>query len=482
MKLWQKTFIWTLIIVMIAVSSTSIIILKNNYDISIDRQITNTLSEHEYLISNIKNRIITERRKQSAVLLQPSQILDVFQDIMAATDSKEKTTIALYDEEGQVQYHNMVIKISDEFYNAINSSQKTHKQIVRSENRHWLLIGSSISLEQQDYIFISSTDISEIYTIYEEQLEFTKWFTISISLESALFLLVLIKLLMVPLTKLNRATKRIAGGDYSERITIKGRDELSELAENMNIMADSVEENITLLSETAENRRQFINNLTHEMKTPLTSILGFADIIRIKRNITPKELSEYSGIIFEEAKRLKNLSGKLMELITVGETNLEFVSISSRELINQIQLVLKPILDKNNITLITECDESFLTVDCELFKSMILNLIDNAIKASKSGKNIYLTGTSGEHSSGTFTITVRDEGIGIAADELNKITEPFYMVDKARSRKAGGAGLGLALCKRIAEIHHADFHISSTLGAGTTITITLTPGDDINEK
>ena len=78
---------------------------------------------------------------------------------MAATDSKEKTTIALYDEEGQVQYHNMVIKISDEFYNAINSSQKTHKQIVRSENRHWLLIGSSISLEQQDYIFISSTDI-----------------------------------------------------------------------------------------------------------------------------------------------------------------------------------------------------------------------------------------------------------------------------------------------------------------------------------
>ena len=203
MKLWQKTFIWTLIIVMIAVSSTSIIILKNNYDISIDRQITNTLSEHEYLISNIKNRIITERRKQSAVLLQPSQILDVFQDIMAATDSKEKTTIALYDEEGQVQYHNMVIKISDEFYNAINSSQKTHKQIVRSENRHWLLIGSSISLEQQDYIFISSTDISEIYTIYEEQLEFTKWFTISISLESALFLLVLIKLLLVPLTKLN---------------------------------------------------------------------------------------------------------------------------------------------------------------------------------------------------------------------------------------------------------------------------------------
>lgn len=482
MKLWQKTFIWTLIIVMVAVSSTSIIILKNNYDISIERQITNTLSEHEYLISNIKNRIITERRKQNAVLLFPSQIFDVFQDIMDATDSKEKTTIALYNDEGQIQYHNMVIEIDDEFYNTINSTKKTHKLIVQSEGRRWLLIGSAITLEQMDYIFISSTDISEIYTIYEEQLNFTKWFTISISLESALFLLVLIKLLMVPLTKLNRVTKRIAGGDYSDRITIKGGDELSELAENMNIMADSIEENITLLSETAENRRQFINNLTHEMKTPLTSILGFADIIRIKRNITPKELSEYSGIIFEEAKRLKNLSGKLMELITVGETNLEFISISSRELMKEIQLVLKPILDKNNLTLIIECDDCNLTVDCELFKSMILNLIDNAIKASKSGKNIYLTGILGMPSSKNFTITIRDEGIGIAAEELNKITEPFYMVDKARSRKAGGAGLGLALCKRIAEIHNANFHITSTLGAGTTITITLTLGDDIHEK
>ena len=130
----------------------------------------------------------------------------------------------------------------------------------------------------------------------------------------------------------------------------------------------------------------------------------------------------------------------------------------------------------------TQCDENILTVDCELFKSMILNLIDNAIKASKSGKTIYLTGTSGLPFSQSFTITVRDEGIGIAAEELNKITEPFYMVDKARSRKAGGAGLGLALCKRIAEIHNADFQISSTLGTGTTITITLTTGDDIHEK
>lgn len=482
MKLWQKTFIWTLIIVMVAVSSTSIIILKNNYDVSIERQISNTLSEHEYLISNIKNRIITERRKQNAVLLTSSQILDVFQDIVDATDSKEKTTIALYNDAGQILYHNISFKIDMELYTKINTTGEPYQLIIQSEEKHFLLIGSAITLEQQDYIFITSTDISEIYIIYEEQLNFTKWFSIAISLESALFLLLLIKLLMAPLTKLNRATKRIAEGDYSNRINIKGHDELSELAENMNIMADSIEENITLLSDTAENRRQFINNLTHEMKTPLTSILGFADIIRIKRNITPKELSEYSGIIFEEAKRLKNLSGKLMELITVGETNLEFISISSDELFKQIQLVLKPILDKNNMTLISKCDNCILTVDCELFKSMILNLIDNAIKASKKDDSIFFTGEINGSSAESFTITIRDEGIGIAKEDLNKITEPFYMVDKARSRKAGGAGLGLALCKRIAEIHNAELNINSTLGMGTTVTITLLSGGEIHEN
>lgn len=479
MKLWQKTFIWTLIIVMLAINSTSIIILKNYYDNSIDRQITNTSSEHKYLISNIKNKIITERTKRNAIFLTSSEILTLFHDIFDATDTKEDTAIILYDKNNQIQYNNVPFEMNNELYSTVDTSGKSYRLIAESNGQHLLLIGSAITLENQDYIFITSTDISEIYTMHEEQLKFTKWFSIAISLESSIFLLLLVKLLMAPLTKLNRATKQIADGDYSKRIQINGHDELSELCVNMNMMADSIEKNMNLLSETAENRRHFINNLTHEMKTPLTSILGFSDIIRIKRNITPKELSEYSNIIFEEAKRLKNLSGKLMELITVGETNLEFKSISSVELFDQIILVLKPILNKHNITLNTQCDDFMLNIDSELFKSMIFNLIDNAIKASENGGQIYFIGTT-DSALHSFTITIQDKGIGIAKDELNKIIEPFYMVDKARSRKAGGAGLGLALCNQIANIHNADFNIKSTLGKGTTITITVSEVNDEN--
>ena len=213
------------------------------------------------------------------------------------------------------------------------------------------------------------------------------------------------------------------------------------------------------------------------MKTPLTSILGFADIIRIKRNITPEELSEYNGIIFEEAKRLKNLSGKLMEIITVGETNLEFTEVTTEKLFTQAELVFKPIFENSGLNLMVSWDECKICIDLELFKSMLFNIVDNAIKASMKNGNIYF---EGHFCGGVLSISIRDEGIGIDKEQLIKITEPFYMIDKARSRKAGGAGLGLALCKRIAEIHNAKFIIESEKDVGTTVTIVM-KGVEIDE-
>lgn len=476
MKLWQKIFLWTLFIVMIAVSTTGIMILKNNYNTSIDRQIDNTLSEHEYLISNTKNKISAERLKGSDVLFTTDKILNIMKNIFDNNDSRD-TKVALLNNEGDFLYKNNGFITDDTIITSVLKNEKTYKIILSDGRNHYLVIGSSVTLEKQQFVFLTSTNITNIYDLYKQQLNYTKILSISLSLGCAFFLLILVKLLLRPLSKLNVATHAIASGDYSKRIEIVSNNELSELAHNMNIMADSVEDKVNLLSETAENRRQFINNLSHEMKTPLTSILGFADIIRIKRNISNEELVDYSGIIFEEAKRLKNLSGKLMEIITVGETNLEFTNMSSAELFSQMNLILKPIFEKNEVSLVSNTDNCMIYIDCELFKSMIFNLVDNAIKASEKHANIYLTGTFKDD---VYSIAVEDNGIGIAPEELDKILEPFYMIDKARSRKAGGAGLGLSLCKRIADIHNATFTIESTPGHGTTVTVSL-KGGIINE-
>lgn len=483
MKLWQKIFLWSLLIVMVSVSTIGILLLKNDFSTTIENQTENTISTHHYMVSNINNRVITKRMQSNSILLSSKEVISVLEEIFQNTDDNSMI-VALINNYNETIYNNKPLKISEEFFNTITTEELVCTQIVNSDNRTRLIVASPISIEKQDYIFVTSTDISDIYDTYHKQFEYIKRMCILLSLSGAILLVIILKILLKPLAKLNNTTRAIANGDYTKRITIHSYDELGELSKNMNIMADSVEKNVTLLKNTAENRKQFINNFTHEMKTPLTSILGFSDILRIKRNLTVEEIAEYSEIIFNEATRLKGLSGKLMELISLGETSSDFSEIYTEELLSKIEQVLRPIVISHNINLICCCDNCLINADEELLSSMIYNIVDNAIKASKENSSITLEGKFNDN---IFTIIVKDEGMGIPRDEINKITEPFYMVDKARTRKAGGAGLGLALCKKIAELHNAEFNISSIPKHGTTVTITMEgeqphEDDDKNEE
>ncbi len=281
-------------------------------------------------------------------------------------------------------------------------------------------------------------------------------------------LLIVVWLLLLPLRRINEGTRQIAQGNYSKRLPEKGSTEFSQLSRNMNEMAEAIEHNIKDLESVAEDRNTFIANLAHEMKTPLTSILGFGDLLRIKRTVDDKERREYAGIIVEETKRLKTLSGKLMELITVGSTQLDWQTIPLTSIMEEVGQALQISLSKSGITLNIKVCKIEVSVDKELFKSLIYNLIDNAIKASKSGQEIEVFA---EETNGILTIAVKDHGIGIPKEEINKIMQPFYMIDKSRTRKAGGAGLGLALCSEIARLHGARLQIESEPRKGTCVSI-----------
>ena len=282
-------------------------------------------------------------------------------------------------------------------------------------------------------------------------------------------------MILHPLKRVNEGTGEIALGNYRKRIQVRGHDELSELARNMNIMAESVESNVRALEDVAEDRKHFIDNLSHEMKTPLTSILGFSDLLQIKKDITDESRIEYAGIIKEEASRMRTLSGKLMELITVGEAKLEFHKEDMGSLFREIGISLKVVADSHKMHLFCESEEGELCVDRELFKSLLYNLVDNAIKASPEGGQICVKGRFEE---GRFCLEVEDEGVGIPEEEIEKITQAFYMVDKARSRASGGAGLGLALCAEIVSVHRGNMRFESLLGEGTRVTIRMKGGEE----
>ena len=336
-----------------------------------------------------------------------------------------------------------------------------------------MLIASQINIEGKGYEIITTYDVTPVYALYGEQINFIRLVSTLCGVIIAGVLIIIVRFLFSPLEKVNEGTRFIAEGNYNKRIEIKGDDEITELSRNMNIMAEAIEKNVEELEQVAEDRRIFIANLAHEMKTPLTSILGFADILRIKRVVNDEERQEYAGIIVEEAKHLKTLSGKLMELITVGNTNLDMEEVNIKSLANDIELSLTPILKNRELNLKVEIEDIWLTVDKELFKSLVYNLIDNAIKASTVGQTISLIGKSKE---GHVLIKVVDEGIGIPEEEVYHIIKPFYMVDKMRTRKNGGAGLGLALCVEIARLHNGTIKIESEVGKGTCVCIDIKGG------
>ena len=284
----------------------------------------------------------------------------------------------------------------------------------------------------------------------------------------ACILLILVFWLLIPLSRIRYGMRRIARGNYRERLSVRGSGEMAELAEAMNLMADAVEKNVEGLERVAEERKTFIDNLAHEMKTPLTSILGFADILRIKRVVTDKERQEYASVIVEEAKRLRALSGKLMELITIGGAKLDLQETPLREMLQEAAVSLQPLLQERDIHLSCAAPDIQIQADRELFKSLLYNLVDNAVKASAAGQTVEIV--SG-YRDGLLYIDVRDRGTGIPEKELKRVLQPFYMVDKVRTRKSGGAGLGLALCLNIARLHHATLTIQSKLGEGTCVSI-----------
>ena len=236
-----------------------------------------------------------------------------------------------------------------------------------------------------------------------------------------------------------------------------------------------LESSISNLEDVANRREEFIASFAHELKTPLTAIIGYADMLRSKE-MSPKSRFTAAGYIFSEGKRLEALSLKLMDIIVAGKQGFELRAYEVGYFIRSIAAVTVPSLSNDGITLDMHWEPGEIKVEPDLFKTLMINLVDNARKASHKNDTIELYGKAMD---GGYALYVRDHGRGMKKEELSKITEPFYMIDKSRSRAQNGAGLGLALCQRIAELHGTALEYESEPGKGTTVRIFL-KGDAAN--
>ena len=263
-----------------------------------------------------------------------------------------------------------------------------------------------------------------------------------------------------PLKEMSRAIKHYAEGDFSYKVKVKGNDEIAQLAEAFNSMAMS-------LSSQESSRRSFVANVSHELKTPMTSIGGFIDGI-LDGTISEDKHDYYLRIVSDEVKRLSRLvTGMLnMSKIEAGEMQINIKSFDLSADIFKTLLSFEKKINEKSIEIVGLDTMQSITVnaDEDMIMQVVYNLIDNAVKFTPQGGYIFIKDY--KDSEKTF-VSIRNSGDGIERDELPKIFERFYKIDRSRSYDVKGAGLGLFLCKSIIELHGGEIRVDSKIGEYT---------------
>lgn len=220
------------------------------------------------------------------------------------------------------------------------------------------------------------------------------------------------------------------------------------------------------LKEEVRAREDFIAAFAHELKTPLTAIIGYADLLRTRKLDDEKHFLS-ANYIYTEGKRLENMSFRLLDIIVTKRETLEPQPVDAKVFFDYLRGMFAGNKEQK---IRISVQPGTVYGEANLLKSVLLNLMDNACKASSPGGVVRLSGRCLENG---YAFEVKDYGVGIPEEELKKVTEAFYMVDKSRSRSKNGAGLGLALCVEILRLHKSTLQIESTVGEGTCIRFVL---------
>lgn len=376
---------------------------------------------------------------------------------------------SLYASEGFVGDTALLAKIGE---------QKRAYQIIHPDEHYYIQTGVMVHALDRILYLETMRDVTEVYAERARGFAVYRSLTILLLVLSSVFLYFISYWLTKPIRLLTRAAREMTSGDYSYRAEQVSNDEMGQLTKDFNHMSHVIEENIHKLEDEIRAREDFIAAFSHELKTPLTAVIGYADILRSRKLDDEKHFLS-ANYIYTEGKRLEAMSLRLLDIIVTKRYRLEPQKTGAEVLCAYLKDMYA---GKKEYQFQFDCEPCRICVEVDLIKTVLLNLIDNACKASEPGSVIEITGAEREEG---YLFAVKDHGIGIPKEELRKITEAFYMVDKSRSRSHNGAGLGLALCSEILKLHGSELMIESTPGVGSCFSFLLPEregaGDETSE-
>ena len=452
MRLWKKVSTTCILVLLFVVVTCSILLLQSAQSNLLQLTIEQTKSEQYNLKTSFIEMTNYYMNDDDTFVAKQSLINYCFSRFANETSVLVKGNETLYSQ----------VNVSPEEVLPINEKNGQQVYLDESSGRNILVVGSNDVIKSEDYSIYVVKDITGIYNSIHTMVErFALICSVGIAV-GTLFIVFLVRYATKPLIKLKETTHRIAVGEYTRRANVHSKDEIGELAQNFNEMANAIQTHITQLKDITQRQQFFIAGLTHEFKTPMTSMLIHSDTLltaNLNEDITRNSLTHINS----QCRWLERLTGKLLRLITLEE-DIEIKEESVEYLFNDVRQSMTEIMKERNTPIVVECNTDTLMFDYDLMKSLLINLVDNASKASKPNQSITLRAYN-------KTLEVEDFGEGIPKEKIKHITDPFYMVDRSRSKLKSGSGLGLALVKRIAEAHGIKLAFESEIGVGTLIRI-----------
>lgn len=459
----QKIFLMSFTLIIIAINLIGINMINYTYQSGIEKEIDKNMIQINNIMNEFENGINNELSQIGNIYLKNNVRIELYSEgERVYTNFKQDYSNILeeklFEEDDKMTSEELYEKYKFGTRQDLESKKKITTYI--EENKLFMKI------RKYKNVVVILSDISKINNMKKEQIEYFVSLSLICSLAIAFILSISVNFLTRKIKRLNKTVKEVEKGNYEVQVKNLGNDEIGNVGKSFNQMTKALQKNISEIERVSENRKIFIGDLTHEIRTPLTSIIGYSSLIKNKKVTNEDIILEYTKRIYDEGKYIEEISQKLMDLMVLENGSIKQDKINLSEELNKIIEDIKAtfpyaILQK-------EIRENvYVNFDKTLLKTVIINLVKNAINAYESNPIVRI------ELSKEKTIKVIDYGKGIKKEELEKIKEPFYTLSKDRNRKLSGMGLGLPMCIQIVEKQNGKLEIESKESEGTKIIIKL---------
>ncbi len=456
MKLWQKVYLFTMILFVVLLNVGMYVVFELTYqkDIGVEQK----QAEAEYnMLTDLVVRSLNS-------LYNQGDVTDAkLRRVMEKYENYYDDTLCLTLWKGE----NCVYPENADNLRDWNDVSGRNEIIITGNDLKKITVQGKIYEGEETLYLRYEKELTELNEVWDKLQTNYLVISLSFSFVLAISLFIILRRTMKPITQLTKVVDDMAEGNWESKAPETGKDEVATLGRHFNRMADKIQDNIQQIRQEADAKQEFVDNFAHELKSPLTSIYGFAEYVQ-KANIPEDEKIQCMSYIMDESKRLLQLSYTLLDMAKIRNEAIHIEEVKLCEVEEQIQKRMETLCAERGVTLVCNRSADTMFANEVLLFSLLCNLIQNAVYACKSG-DIVTWGV--EEEAANIRIYVEDNGCGMTKEQVKRVKEPFYRVDKARSREAGRTGLGLAICSQIVEYHNARMDIQSEPDKGTIITV-----------